>query len=306
MGVVQQFEIGNPNSKSDYFTNTQEAIYPANAPDPGNCATLGSGTSANYLYAPITNPFNGVTNNVCVLNANAGFPIPDGKSDGFATPVRMYKAVEVEITKSFSHGWQTRTNYRWSTLAGNYEGAFRNDNGQSDPGISSLFDFTTGSLGLLGNQFAIGFLNTDRRHIFNNFVSYTFQTGFMKNLTLGTGVRIESGVPLNDLRAHPVYQNAGEVPFGGRGSLGRTPTAGYGDVHLDYSHKVGERSTLHFGADLFNVANQKTQLRVDQFQDASLNVPNADFKAPVGNGNVGIPPAFQRPFNARLFAKWEF
>ena len=304
MGLTQQFEIGNPSSKSDLFTNTQEVVYPAGAPDPGNCPTLPDGHPG---YQQVANPFTGGSNGVCILNgAVAGNPVPDGQADGFATPIRMYKAVEVEISKSFSHGWQLRTNYRWSTLAGNYEGAFRNDNGQSDPGISSLFDFTTGKMNLLGDQFAIGFLNTDRRHIFNNFLSYTFATGFMKNLTLGTGVRVETGVPINDLRAHPVYQNAGEVPFGGRGALGRTPTTGYGDVHADYSHKVGERSTLHFGADLFNIANQKTQLRLDQFQDASLNVPNADFKAPVGNGNVGISPAYQRPFNARLFAKWEF
>jgi len=127
------------------------------------------------------------------------------------------------------------------------------------------------------------------RHIFNNFLSYTFSNGFAKNLTLGTGVRIETGVPINNLRAHPVYQNGGEAPSEGHGALGRTPTAGYGDLHADYSHKVGERSTLHFGADLFNVANQKTQLRVDQFQDAELGVPNADFKRPVGNDNIGIP-----------------
>jgi hypothetical protein len=293
IGVVQQFQITNPSPTLDIFNNTNEIINP-----PAGTACAFSGTNVN--------PFNGATNSVCVTNTNAGFPGSDGQPDGFAQPVRIYKAVEFEVTKAFSRGWQMRTNYRWSTLAGNYEGAFRNDNGQSDPGISSLFDFTPGKLGLLGDQFAIGFLNTDRRHILNNFVSYTFQSGFMKNLTLGTGVRIETGVPINRLRAHPVYQNGGEVPFGGRGALGRTPTAGYGDVHADYSRKVGERSTLHFGADLFNIANQKTQLRIDQFFDASLNVPNADFKAPVGNGNTGVSPAYQRPFNARLFAKWEF
>jgi hypothetical protein len=307
MGVVQQFAIGNPSPSLDIFTNTNETIYPAGAPDPGNCATLNPGTpSANYLYAPITNPFTGVTNNVCVLNANAAFPVPDGQPDGFAKPVRTYKAVEIEISKNFSKGWQLRTNYRWSTLAGNYEGAFRNDNGQSDPGISSLFDFTTGKLNLLGDQFAIGFLNTDRHHIFNNFISYAFSSGFLKNLTLGTSIRIETGVPINDLRAHPVYQNAGEIPFGGRGALGRTPTMGEGDVHAEYTVKVGENQSVHFGADLFNVANQKTQLRVDQFQDASLNNPNFDFKRPVGTGSLGVPPAYQRPFNARLMVKWIF
>ena len=33
--------------------------------------------------------------------------------------------------------------YRWSRLQGNFEGFFREDNGQSDPGITSLYDFPT-------------------------------------------------------------------------------------------------------------------------------------------------------------------
>ncbi len=299
IGIAQQFEIGNPSPSLDVFTNTNETILPAGTANTTNCP---SGT-----FGPNTNPFNGSMADVCINNpATAGNPVPDGQSDGFAKPVRTYKAVEVEVSKTFSKGWQLRSNYRWSTLAGNYEGAFRNDNGQSDPGISSLFDFTTGSLGLLGNQFAIGFLNTDRRHIFNNFVSYAFSSGFLKNLTLGTSVRIVTGVPINDLRAHPVYQNAGEIPFGGRGALGRTPTTGEGDLHAEYTWKLGETQAIHFGSDMFNIANQKTQLRVDQFQDAALNSPNLDFLHPVGNGNIGISPAHQRPFNARLFVKWIF
>jgi hypothetical protein len=308
LGIAQQFEIGNPSSSSDLFTNTNEAVYPVGGL-PSNCPLLPGVTPPTPAGGTIFNPYNpsqGLAD-VCVTNpATAGATVPDGIPDGFVTPVRTYKAVEVEINKSFSRGWQLRTNYRWSTLAGNYEGAFRNDNGQSDPGISSLFDFTPGKLNMLGDQFAIGFLNTDRRHIFNNFVSYTFSTGFLRNLTLGTGVRIETGNPINDLRAHPVYQNGGEVPIGGRGARGRTPTAGYGDVHTDYMVKLGERHSLHLGADLFNIANQKTQLRVDQFQDASLGTPNFDFLKPVGSGNIGVPPAYQRPFNARLFVRWVF
>ena len=305
IGIVQQFQIGNPSPSLDIFNNTNEVIYPAGTGgNPGNCP-IGPPTFA--LLGTNTNPFTGAQADVCVLNpGTAGSLGSDGQPDGAAKPVRTYKAVEIEISKNFSKGWQLRTNYRWSTLAGNYEGAFRNDNGQSDPGISSLFDFTPGKLGLLGDQFAIGFLNTDRRHIFNNFISYAFSSGFLKNLTLGTSIRIQTGVPLNDLRAHPVYQNAGEVPFGGRGALGRTPTTGEGDLHAEYTLKVGEKQSLHFGADLFNIANQTTQLRVDQFQDASLNNPNYDFKRPVGNGSLGVSPAYQRPFNARLLVKWIF
>jgi carboxypeptidase family protein len=297
IGITQQFAIGNPSASLDIFTNPAETIVP----------TSGAGCPSTAAFGINRNPFTGVENGVCVTNPDtAGAAVPDGKPDGAATPVRLYKATEIEITKNFSKGWQMRTNYRWSTLAGNYEGAFRNDNGQSDPGITSLFDFTPGLLNELGDQFAVGFLNTDRRHIFNNFLSYTFGSTFLKNLTLGTGIRIETGTPLNDLRAHPVYANAGEVPFGGRGALGRLPTTGEGDIHADYAWKLTEKQRLHFGADLFNVANQKTLTREDQFQDASLGVPNFDFKHPRGSGNIGIPPAYQRPFYGRLMVRWEF
>jgi hypothetical protein len=200
-----------------------------------------------------------------------------------------------------------RTNYRWSQLSVNYEGAFRNDNGQSDPNISSLFDFVQGDFNLLGQQFAVGWLNTDRRHIFNNFVSYSFSSSFLRNLTLGTGVRVESGVPINDLKAHPAYQNAGEIPVGRRGLLGRTSTDGQADIHADYALKVAENQRLRFGADLFNITNQKTQLRVDQNEDRQFGVANADFQKPT-QGNLGFSPVlgFQRPFYARVFVKWEF
>jgi hypothetical protein len=299
IGVAQQFQIGNPSGATDLFTNPIEIGFPAGTPPPAGC-------NGAFAVGNAINSGGQVVGGVCVTNANAGFPIPDGKPDGFVNPERIYKGLEFEATKSFSSGWQWRTNYRWAELLGNYEGAFRNDNGQSDPSISSLFDFTPGIYGLLGDQFAIGSLNTDRRHTFNNFISYTFSSTMLKNLTVGTGVRIQTGAPVNDLRAHPVYQNAGEIPIGGRGALGRTDTNGQADLHLDYVLKTGEKSRVHFGADLFNITNQKTQLRIDQDQDASFGVPNFDFLHPVGNGNIGIAPGYQRPFYARLMAKWEF
>src|SRR6185369_6234881 len=88
----------------------------------------------------------------------------DGLKDGFVDPVRIYKSMEFEVNKSFSKNWQLRANYRIAKLFGNYEGLARNDNGQTDPGISSLFDFTQGDFGLLAGQFTPGVLNTDVRH----------------------------------------------------------------------------------------------------------------------------------------------
>src|SRR5581483_755617 len=123
----------------------------------------------------------------CGLNANtdgtpgsAGYPTPDGKPDGFAKPVRRYQALEIEANKNFSHNFLMRVNYRWAKLNGNYEGLFRNDNGQSDAGMSSMFDSAQGILGLMGAQFAVGPLNTNRRQVGNRNASYSAANGLMR------------------------------------------------------------------------------------------------------------------------------
>jgi hypothetical protein len=297
-GLSQFYTISNPTAATDLYINPTQVDFPVGGL-PASCS-LG-GTAQDFAG-----------NNVgdfCVTNSGvAGTLGSDGKPDGFVNPVRVYKSVEVELNKAFSKGWQLRTNYRWAQLSGNYEGAFRNDNGQSDPSISSLFDFVQGDFGLLGDQFAVGWLNTDTRHILNTFLSYTFTTGHLRNLTLGTAVRVQGGIPINDLRAHPAYQNAGEIPVGGRGSLGRTSTFGQADIHAEYQVKLNEKNSISFGADLFNITNQKTQLRVDQNQDRSFLVQNADFLKPYQGAVGGLNPqlGFQRPFYARLMAKWVF
>jgi hypothetical protein len=312
IGLNQIYTLANPTRNLDLFVNPIQKDYPVGGL-PASCVPANGmlgGTAVNFTGTPV--------GDVCITNAfnAAGTQIAaslgsDGKADGFVNPVRIYRAIEFEINKSLSRGWQIRTNYRWGELSGNYEGAYRNDNGQSDPNISSLFDFVQGDFNLLGDQFAVGWLNTDRRHIINSFASYSFTSGVLRNLTLGTGVRIETGIPINDLRAHPAYQSGGEIPQGGRGSLGRTPTDGQADLHAEYAKKLNEKHSLHFGGDIFNLTNQKTQVRYDEFQDRQFEVANADFLKPK-QGNLpngpGLNPqlGFQRPFSARLFAKWVF
>jgi hypothetical protein len=304
----QNYLISNPSGSTDIFINPIQRDFPVGGlfdpitgdlTNPAGCASQVGGTATDFNGDPV--------GDFCVDNPDvAGTLGSDGLSDGFVNPARIYKSVEVELNKAFSKGWQVRTNYRWAQLSGNYEGAFRNDNGQSDPSISSLFDFVAGDFGLLGNQFGIGWLNTDRRHILNNFISYTFQGGFLKNFTVGTAVRIEGGIPINDLRAHPAYQNAGEIPVGGRGSLGRTSTTGQADIHAEYAWKLNEKHTLSFGGDFFNITNQRTQLRVDQNEDRSFLVKNADFLKPVQGTGYSPQLGFQRPFYARASVKWVF
>jgi hypothetical protein len=249
---------------------------------------------------------NGCPADPTISCTQAGSVVPDGIPDGFTDPIHKYWAVVFEVNKSFSHNWQLRANYTISKVFGNFEGAFRNDNGQSDPGISSLFDFTSGLFGQLGGQFTPGVLNQDRLQVANGYFSYVFDHGMLRNLTLGTGVTISTGTPITELGSHPVYLNAGEIPIGGRGALGRTPTTGFVNFHADYLWSMTERFKLRFGTDLFNIANTKRILFINQTDSLQFGVPNADFLKP-GVVTTGLAAdGIQSPFNARIFARLEF
>ena len=61
----------------------------------------------------------------------------------FENATHKYDAFELTANRRFAHNWGLQASYRFARLWGNYEGFYRNDNGQSDPGITSLFDFPT-------------------------------------------------------------------------------------------------------------------------------------------------------------------
>jgi len=280
----QTYFIGNISSKTDAGVNPIEYTYPIGGTMPAACNPS--------LAATAYDRNNNALGNFCfaALGKNgqpAGNPGADGVPDGFVDPVHIYKAVEIEVDKRFSNNWQMMANWRIASVRGNYEGAYRNDNGQTDPGISSLFDFTPGDFNLLGDQFAVGPLNTDRRNIVNLYSNYILTKNVLKDrwrifegLNIGTGFHIQSGLPMSNLAAHPVYLNAGEVPLGGRGSLGYTPTDFRLDLHFDYPIRLSERAKIGLVADIFNVTNTQTLMIINQFSESSYQQPNPDFKEP--------------------------
>ena len=67
----------------------------------------------------------------------------EGFDISFEDAIHDYDAVEFTADKRFGNNWGLQSSYRWSRLHGTFEGFFRNDNGQSDPAITSLFDFPT-------------------------------------------------------------------------------------------------------------------------------------------------------------------
>jgi Carboxypeptidase regulatory-like domain len=308
------YVIGNLGANTDLFTNPIEHTFSLgtqfNATEDanGNITNLPSFCTPNsYVQLNQEDTFGNVVGSACfdqfgVNGEPPGGPIPDGVPDGFPNATRNYDAVEIEFNKSFSRNWMMRANWRIARLYGNYEGAFRNDNGQGDPGISSLYDFTPGMMGLLGDQFTPGVLNTDRTHIVNFYSSYVIPRGPLTGLTLGPGVTLQTGTPINDLKAHPAYLNAGEVPVGGRGALGREPVTGQVNMHIDYPFRLSERFKLRVGADFFNIGNTKTLQYTNQNEDLSFGTPNADFKKP----QPYLFTAFQRPFYMRGMVRLEF
>ncbi len=227
----------------------------------------------------------------------------DGKPDTYKDPKREYEAVEFEVNKSFSHNWALSVNYRVAQLKGNYEGAFRNDNGQADPGISSLFDFTEGQLGLLTGQQSIGALNADRKHTFNAHSTYVVPNGKLKGFVIGAGATVLSGNPLTALYAQEAYQNPGEVPLFGRGNLGRSPVTGSVDAHLEYPFRLTERMNLRVAFDVFNIVNSTRQTTVNQNGDNGFAQPNVDFQKPA---TTFVNQGFVDPFSSRLSVKLTF
>ena len=292
------------------ITYTQAQYLAANPPGSNNLSCTDSTVvHQGTTQAPFINGRNEPIGGACILNCKTADAGPgDGIPDGFVKPVRRYQAGEIELDKRFSNHWLAKVNFRWGTLYGNYEGAYRNDNGQSDPGISSLFDFTPGKLNLLGDQFANGMLSSDRRAVGNLFLSYNVgsDTHFIhaaKGLTIGTGLRGQSGVPLSLLGDHPIYLNQGEVPIGGRGAAGRTPSTLQLDLHGDYPISLGERYRLKLAMDMFNVTNSQFQLGRVQYTQTAGDLVGAP---PPLNVDYNRPTAFQTPFYARGSVRFEF
>jgi Carboxypeptidase regulatory-like domain len=294
----QTYFIGNVSAKLDAAVNPIGFKFPANGTPPAQC-------DPGLVNPQVTDSAGKVVGGICyaTLGKNgqpAGDPGADGVPDGFPDPVHEYRGVEIELNRRFANNWQLLTNWRIAQLEGNFEGHFRNDNGQTDPAISSLFDFTGGEYGLLGDQFAVGPLNTDRRHVANIYANYLFGEGGLgrlKGLNLGGGLHLESGVPISEFLAHPVYVNRGEIPAGGRGKLGRTDFFPRLDLTSSYTFTVTERLRMRFSADFFNVTNNRDIRLPDQDRQTTVEVDNPDFLKPI---------FYRLPFNMRLGLRLDF
>ncbi|HET7617809.1 MAG TPA: hypothetical protein VFK20_04810, partial [Vicinamibacterales bacterium] len=251
-----------------------------------------------------------------ITNPGVNTPVAGdvGQPVSFEDPIHEYDAVQFSAEKRFSHNWGLQASYRWSRLHGTYEGFFRNDNGQSDPAITSLFDFPTNdpTYATAGRQFGFmgdirflgalgaGPLPLDRPHQVKVYGNYMTPFG----LNVGLGLQVGSGAPLTALAANPVYDSPGEIPMTPRGDgfqtedgfKTRTPWQKQIDLHLGYDVNLGPRR-ITLLADAFNLFNTQTVLDYDNFTEVSFQVPNPDF---------GRRLVYQTPFQLRLGARFSF
>jgi hypothetical protein len=201
----------------------------------------------------------------------------------------------------------------YSSLIGNYEGLFRNDNGQSDPNITSLFDLQS----LLNNTY--GRLPNDRPHQFKFNGSY--RTPW--KLLASANFYAQSGVPFNQLTPHPIYGNnegfgvqrgtaivpvvtatqAGFPNFVNSIGSQRSPTTMQMDLGFYYPIKLGEGKELRFTGDWFNIFNGQRAITLDQTYSINSGVSSVPA---VVNPFFGSALLVQAPSAFRFGAKFTF
>jgi len=263
-----------------------------------------------------------------ITNVNASTPTVNcglsSLNSSFEDPAHKYDAFEFTLNKRFSGNWGLIASYRYAKLKGNFEGFYRSDNGQSDPAISSLFDFPTndpsytaigvpqfgfgGDIRYEGTSLGTGVLPNDRPHQVKLYGSYAWGA-----LNLGAGFNWGSGRSLTLLDANPAYQNAGEIPDTLRGEgiqtvdgfKRRTAPDTALDTHVDYTMKINDKQRVVLMADVFNVFNRQTATNYDNYRDRGFQTFNPNLGLPVNGGNSSTP-SFQAPRAVRVGARFEW
>jgi outer membrane receptor protein involved in Fe transport len=224
----------------------------------------------------IGNPGQGIMRRVFTLDYSQTFPAPKAR--------RVFKGVQVDATKRFSHNWQALASYLYSKLDGNFDGLYSPfTNVGADPNITAAYDyfdfFTDGrDLNRITNT---GPLSNDRRHQLK--LSGIYVTPF--KLAVGLVTYYRSGTPVTRYGYSDAYGRY-EFFLTKRGAEGRTPDTYEADLHLGYPLDVG-RGKVNLLLDVFNLLDAQRALLVDErwgFQEADNSSPtpvNPGYKKPV-------------------------
>jgi hypothetical protein len=194
---------------------------------------------------------------------------------------RIFRGIELTARKQFSQTLWAQASYLYSTLRGNYSGAIREGDGQTDPGINADYDY---------NQFlknAYGNLELDRPHQFRVDAVYTAPFG----LSVGLQAYVRSGVPTSrNGRYNTNYPF--ELYLDPRGSDGRLPVDYEANLSIAYNVNVGP-VTITPQLYIFNILNRQTVTGLDQNfnpRGSYVTTPTSPFF-----GQNGVEPGKKAP-----------
>lgn len=214
---------------------------------------------------------------------------------GYPEAVRDYDSVQFTIDKAFNGFYGFNFNYTWTNLVGNFEGAVKSDNNQTDSGLTQDFDqpgFLDGAYGDLANG---------RKHSFKLY-------GHVKPvewLDLGINATLESprkfsciGNYRNDPGTFEYYYGAAsfwcqQTQFGTPNEFGSVLVPRSTAFESDWNKNIDLRAAFDLGTfvgledsylavDVFNVFNWKSELDFNEFGDVNLGGTNENYGKVLG------------------------
>jgi len=257
----------------------------------GNPGKGGPGQSASGFFPGFTRDF------------TLGFLNTPPDLTTFPTPraVRIYRGVQLDVTKRFSDNWSAIASYIYSKLEGNYDGEYApfTQTTLNDPNISAAYDyydfFTDGrNLNVITNR---GPLSNDRRHQLK--VSGLYVTPF--RLAVGLVAYYRTGTPFTRYGFSDAYGRY-EFFLTHRGAEGRMPSNYEADLHLGYPIAIGPVD-VNVLVDVFSILNTQRAIVLDErwgFVEADNASPT-----PV-NPNYGKPILRTSPTTARVGVRVSF
>ncbi len=200
--------------------------------------------------------------------STTGFAVPDAK--------RIFRGIELVARKQFTSALWVQASYLYSSLRGNYSGAIRESDGQTDPGINADYDYYQFTFNSYGK------LELDRPHQARIDTVYNAPFG----ISAGLQFYIRSGLPLSRLGFFNNFYPT-DLFLDRRGSSGRTPTDYDMNLSLAYNMNIGP-VTLTPQVYLFNVLNKQA---ITAF-DTNFNTAGSFVTDPTSPffGDAGVQP----------------
>jgi hypothetical protein len=192
-------------------------------------------------------------------NPGRGFAFDQRQKAGYvkqAEVKKLYRGLELILTKRLSSNYYFSANYTYSRLEGNYSGlASSDENGRTSPGVSRYFDYINNGFTALGEP-DNGLLPTDRPHYFKAYGGYTFD--WFKSKTNETDLSFFTTVGSGTPETTYFGIGATTVILSKRGDLGRTPVYSASDLAVSHKYRFGadNRYRVIVDVNFINVFNQ--------------------------------------------------